>query len=273
VAILSPMATSLLELSRGLAGTDFPRATASEISYPDFGAKNLAAMEQHHFWFTERRELTFRALSEHLRPGSVGADIGCGTGYTAVWLSERNYPTIGIDALPGFLPLRNSGRGAGFVQTDLMQCELEPEFDFIVLLDTLEHIRDDGDFLNHVIQMVKPGGYIFISVPAFQWLWSPVDDTSGHFRRYTKKSLAAIVPARTSRVFSMYFYASLLPLFLAARTLAKKNGGNAPASEYNPSPLVNRVCSRLLKWERSLFYPRGLPVGSSLFTLLKKEIA
>ena len=128
------------------------------IHYPDEGAGLLAQVEQTHFWFRGRRTLIERALRSYLPEGNLrGADVGCGTGYTAVWLSELGLPTIGIDANAGFIPFRVARRGAGFLAGDSTAVAPEAEFDFVLLLDVLEHLEDDLGMLQHVGRMLKPG--------------------------------------------------------------------------------------------------------------------
>ena len=100
------------------------------IHYPTEGARELAPLEDDHFWFRTRRAAVHGLLRRHLHQGTcVGIDIGCGNGTTAGWLTSQGYPTVGLDA---YLPVRPLS--AGFVQSDVLCLEPQPRFDFVLLL-------------------------------------------------------------------------------------------------------------------------------------------
>lgn len=88
------------------------------------------------------------------------------------------------------------------------------KFDTIIYIDVLEHIEDDKAEMLRATQFLQPGGYLIILSPAFQFLFSPFDKAIGHFRRYTSKSLEAVVPAELKPIRLHYldsagFFASL----------------------------------------------------------------
>ena len=65
-------------------------------------------------------------------------------------------------------------------------------FDTILYIDVLEHIRDDsGEVLCATTHLNRSGRLIVVS-PAHQWLFSPFDESIGHYRRYDRSSLAAL---------------------------------------------------------------------------------
>ena len=67
-------------------------------------------------------------------------------------------------------------------------------FDTILYIDVLEHIRDDHAEVHRAASLLKLGGALVVLAPAHQWLFSPFDQAIGHYRRYTKSSLAAVIP-------------------------------------------------------------------------------
>ena len=68
-------------------------------------------------------------------------------------------------------------------------------FDTVVLLDVLEHIERDRDFLIRLRAVMKPDGKLILKVPAGRWLHGPMDDAVGHWRRYDKGSLRETIRA------------------------------------------------------------------------------
>jgi SAM-dependent methyltransferase len=69
-------------------------------------------------------------------------------------------------------------------------------FDTILYIDVLEHIQDDKNELQNASKHLLPGGRIIILSPAHQWLFSPFDESVGHFKRYNKNSLMLAKPDR-----------------------------------------------------------------------------
>jgi hypothetical protein len=67
-------------------------------------------------------------------------------------------------------------------------------FDTIIYIDVLEHIDDDTNEISLASQHLTDKGILIVLSPAYQWLFSSFDCNVGHFRRYTRKSLSAIIP-------------------------------------------------------------------------------
>ena len=67
-------------------------------------------------------------------------------------------------------------------------------FDSILYIDVLEHIRHDKEEVIKASQHLKANGNLIILGPAHQWLFTPFDTAIGHFRRYNKQMLKAILP-------------------------------------------------------------------------------
>jgi len=68
------------------------------------------------------------------------------------------------------------------------------QFDSIALIDVLEHIPDDRLEVLHIMDCLKPGGYLIVLSPAYAWLYSDFDRRIGHLRRYTRKTLRQSMP-------------------------------------------------------------------------------
>jgi hypothetical protein len=68
-------------------------------------------------------------------------------------------------------------------------------FDSILYIDVLEHIEDDAGEAQLAASRLSPGGKLIVLSPAYQWLYSPFDQAIGHFRRYSKRTLLAAIPA------------------------------------------------------------------------------
>ncbi len=68
------------------------------------------------------------------------------------------------------------------------------KFDSIIYIDVLEHIERDGEEVLAAARHLKENGFLIVLAPAHQFLFTPFDQAIGHFRRYNKKSLSALIP-------------------------------------------------------------------------------
>lgn len=66
-------------------------------------------------------------------------------------------------------------------------------FDAALLLDVIEHVEADRDFLREVVELVKLGGWVLVSVPAHPWLFSAHDTALLHHRRYAPRRCAGLL--------------------------------------------------------------------------------
>jgi SAM-dependent methyltransferase len=144
------------------------------------------------------------------------------------------------------------------------------DFDLILLMDVLEHVDDDAGLLRHVAAAVAPGTPIFITVPAFGFLWSAHDVFLEHRRRYTAASMRACIGAAGLRTeWARYFYAAIFPLVAVIRLLSR---GRAPekGSDLRPAPApVAWLLRAALKLERQALFRVNRLAGLSVVALAR----
>ena len=239
------------------------------ISYPDSGLDRLADIERDHFWFVARRRVIADAMAR-LSLGSEARvlDAGCGTGANISALRPNPY-SIGVDPFSDHLARSVVAGGPSYMKGDIRSLAIrDSSIDLAMAFDVLEHV-DDLAALRELDRVVKPGGSILITVPAMPRLWSQRDVDAGHLRRYTKRSLKAVISKaglETQRC--VPFNSVLMPLVAASRLI--KNGSNESRErENNPSGLVNKTLTAVSMTEARLIN-RGLrpPVGTSLLALI-----
>jgi len=151
-----------------------------------------------------------RVLRRHLR-GDV-LEVGAGLGATTAALCDRSQETwVCLEPDPD-LARRLAERIAGgdlpaccrAVQGSVADLPPDARFDAIAYIDVLEHIESDGEELARVVRHLRPGGRLIVLAPAHPCLYSPFDAAIGHFRRYTRRSLARVVPAGLAEVTLRY---------------------------------------------------------------------
>jgi SAM-dependent methyltransferase len=147
------------------------------------------------------------------------------------------------------------------------------------MFDVLEHIEDETAALRHVHTLLRPGGRLFLTVPAYPLLYSVDDEVAGHFRRYTLSSLTRVLAGSGFRVgFASYMFAPLPPLVFLLRTLPSRLGlrrGTDPerdAAEHAPNGIAAWLMGRMLDAEyRWIDAGRTLPIGGSCLCMAVKD--
>jgi SAM-dependent methyltransferase len=229
------------------------------LSYPADGNELCFAVEENSFWFRHRNEMIVETL-RHFPPGGPLFDVGGGNGYVAAGLERAGFPTVLVE--PGETGAANACRrglkkvinatvdDAGFTPNSL---------DAVGLFDVLEHIPDDLGFLRSLHHWMRPGGRLYLTVPAFSWLWSSEDDYAGHQRRYRSKSLACVLQTAGFEVeFLTYcFWFLPLPVFLL-RSIPSSLGWRARPTQQSTARehskkrgLAGWIVDRALSWELS----------------------
>jgi hypothetical protein len=133
--------------------------------------------------------------------------------------------------------------------------------------------------LRQVHELLRPGGRLFLTVPAYAFLHSAEDVAAGHFRRYTLRSLKRAVIASGFRPeYGTYLFAPLPPFVLALRTLPSLLGLRQPedeelqASEHVREGFSARVVNRLLDTEARRIKAGGtVPFGTSCLAVCTKD--
>lgn len=235
-----------------------------------------ADLERDHWWFVARRAIIESVLNRHLPPAAERRvlDVGCGTGGMLPMLA-RFGTVAGLEGEP----LAVAHCQEAFSAFEVRQGEIpgdvptDGSFDLVTSFDVIEHIPDDVAALQSLCAAVRPGGTVALTVPALAWLWSDHDVVNGHQRRYTRRSLVALVDrVGLDLVHVSYFNTVLLPTVAVAR-LAQRLRRRAvePHSDFTmPSPLLNRVLTAAMRSERRVVARPGLPIGVSLVAVARR---
>ena len=127
-------------------------------------------------------------------------------------LADRLRAAIGDGELPDCCRMRIG---------TLADLDDRDRFDTILYMDVLEHIEDDGGELALAADRLRPGGRLIVLSPAHQWLFTPFDAAIGHYRRYTRRTLAAAAPAALQPVRLAYLDAAGMLASLGNRLVLK----------------------------------------------------
>jgi SAM-dependent methyltransferase len=231
-------------------------------------------LEDHYWWFVGRRELAFSLLRDSgaHRGEALVLDLGCGTGVVSQELRTMTR-TVGIDfSLQALEFCRDRGLGC-LVQGDAEALPFETgTFDAIVSLDVFEHLPNDEAAFRESCRVLKEGGVLILSVPAFRSLWGPHDVALHHFRRYRKREVRRkLESAGFTMVRNSYSVFLLFPLVVFSRLAEKLRRGPARASLPKVPSWLNRLLIGVQGFEARLLLTFGsLPWGSSVVTVARK---
>jgi SAM-dependent methyltransferase len=138
-------------------------------------------------------------------------EVGAGNGGSISYLQGDVTDWLCLEPDPGFAAkLRQeieSGALPSFcrIQTSILgDLPLDQRFDTILYIDVMEHLAEDGREAALAAKHLASGGTLVILSPAHPLLYSPFDKAVGHYRRYTRRSLAAIIPPSLERVRLIY---------------------------------------------------------------------
>ena len=242
----------------------------TESAYSDEHARERAELDRFSWWYQTRNCIIRKALRPIPRNHALW-DIGCGTGVVAESLIDDGREVIGLEPSAVGAVIASS-YGLTILPTTLESLHLPNEsIQTIMLFDVLEHIADRQDFLREIQRVLTPGGYLLISVPAMNWLWSSFDIDERHHLRYTKKKLSSELSSNGFRVTKTgyYFFLTVIPLFML-RALPFRFGLRSQLTDRSAVGASGGVLGRILTRIETLIALQ-VPLGSSLFAIAQRE--
>ena len=152
----------------------------------------------------------------------------------------------------------------------------------IGVFDVVEHMKDDHAFLRHLWSLLEKDGILYLTVPAFQSLWSHEDIDAGHFHRYSLYEICKkLAEAGFKIIFGTYIF-SFLPLFVFTfRTVPFLLGLSRPGKNNKilekdhviRSKSAAWLIKKVLGWEIQLIKKeKSLLFGGSCMVAAKKVI-
>ncbi len=243
---------------------------------------SLPQVEERHFWFLSRRALILDVLRKTVPDLSERPmfDVGCGSGGLAAYLAVHGVRLSGAsDAYPEALRMARSAIDAPLFLVDEGRLPpLGPGQTMVGLFDVLEHIDDDVATLSWIAEVLEPGGFLVLTVPAHPALYNDSDRAACHRRRYRRTELRRKLTAAGLRVRRLtHFMAPLAPAILISnwweatlRRSARRPSSDATGARLRVRPGLNMIMGLVLGLERRLLRRVSLPFGSSLIAVAER---
>jgi len=140
---------------------------------------------------------------------------------------------------------------------------LKGSFDVVIMINVLEHIQDDTQLMKTLATLLKPDGHLLIFVPAMPTLYGSLDRLFGHYRRYTKTSLLALVSQARFHTVKLYYFDVLgvVPWWLVNCVIRANSLSRSSALLYDR--YVVPVGKILEKWLKP-------PIGKNLVLIARR---
>lgn len=223
------------------------------------------------FWFRAKRELLDMMLGQAAPSPSRQKvlSVGCGVGYDLDVMARMGEVYVmdteakALQCIPDASVVQkklgdicSGGFDDGF-------------FDTIVAMDVLEHIEDDACAIAQIARMLRPGGSLVLTVPAFQFLYSAHDSSLGHKRRYSKPTLLKLLDSRF-KVQKIGYWTGMLFVPLAIQRLIER--GQSKPTLTTPPRLVNSALYGIMRLENSLIrHGIPMPFGTSIYAICTRK--
>jgi SAM-dependent methyltransferase len=200
-------------------------------------------------------------------------ELGAGIGANAQALQHRRYARwLSVEPDAAMVQLMKQGIAQGLLSPSheavcgtSLNLSRDERFDTILYLDVLEHIEDDRAELQRVTGLLQPGGHLVVLAPAHNFLFTPFDRKIGHFRRYDKAMLRAIVPQEL-RIRRVHYLDSVGMLASLANKLWLQSDSPSPGQ-------IRFWDSVLVRLSRLVDPLTGFRLGKSIICILQKPLA
>lgn len=250
-----------------------------DISFPSDGNESRQKVEGQSFWYSHRNECIINAMRKSPPFGPL-FDIGGGNGTVSLALHDAGFEVFLLE--PEMAGVKEAiRRGLSTVICSSFDAAnfTKASIPAVGLFDVLEHIQDDIGFLLKLHEVLEPKGKVYLTVPAFKFLWSEPDLNAGHYRRYTKSDLVSIFKKAGFKVsYVSYFFSILMvPIYIFRSlpymlSLKRSNPNWRHGHHQNKRGLIGSLLLKSMLWERKMvFNGKSIPFGSSCILVAEKK--
>lgn len=248
---------------------------------------------QRHPWEQARLAFVYQKIKKYIdsKKPVVFLDVGCGDTYVAEALLEKIPNSFFYcvdtafteDHLSHYAEKYTNQNIFVFDALDKAIAELKYEVNFVLLLDVIEHVKDDIELLKTIKakpQITSATSFV-ITVPAFESLFTNHDTILGHFRRYTNKTLTnSITTAGLTSTEKGYFFMSLLiprSISKLKEAIFKPKSKNTSIALWRKGKLITNLFKNILifdfKLSSFLEKLKLKPIGLSNYMICRKPVS
>ncbi len=223
--------------------------------------------KKNHPWELSRFNVIYHLISPFLPKKSAHIlDIGCGDSFFIEKLSHKvadskcyAIDTAFTEEMMDYFKNKYAANNISFYKDIEDLNTLNMKADLVLLLDVIEHIEQDQQFLDKIFQQnyIQKGSLIAISVPALESLYCNRDRWLGHYRRYTLEMLHDLFKSKNVEILrSEYFYKTLIiPRFITKKLEKKDLSGQEVTGigSWNKGRFITAVYQFILDMDYAIF--------------------
>ena len=236
--------------------------------------RKMAGVEDAMWYYRALHRHVTRSLGRALGPAAAVLDAGCGTGGLLRRLHEARpgWRLTGLDFSPLACELARERTGGEVVQGSIAALPFaDAAFDAVASCDVVCQVTEPATALREFHRVLRPGGTVVLTMPAYPWMYSYHDREVGNLRRFTRGEMDGLLRAAGFTVTAGTYW-NMLPFPLAVLR-RKVFPPAAPASDVGlfPAP-VEAFFNGLMALEHA-WLGRGapLPFGNSVLTVARKS--
>lgn len=208
--------------------------------------------------------------------GNKILDIGCGTGYLLDCLRKKKKKVFGIEPNGKLVKLSKilfpSLRIFKGYAEDLNR--FNQKFETIIMIDVLEHIKNDNLIIKKVYLQLKRKGQLILVVPVYQFLYGKRDKKVGHYRRYSKTTLINKLTENKFRIIYSRYWNMLgfFPYLFFEKILGKEIRIDRKIRSERKKTIRQKIINKALNfWFKYVENNLNLGFGLSLVCIAEKK--
>lgn len=240
------------------------------------------------YYKLERENWWFRARKNHLRyqvqkiasnrAGLKILNVGAALGASSLMLQEFGEVTS-LEYDKYCCDFAQSELGIPMINGSATELPFEDSaYDIVCAFDVIEHIKEDSLAISEMYRVCKPGGHLFLTVPAFEFLWSEHDQVNYHERRYNSNSLKAADKNLNKQVeylsyFNFFLFLPIAVVRIIASLIKDPRKIQNPKSDFSKvhDGIISKILYRVFLSEKIFLENRiRLPFGISIMYISKK---
>lgn len=230
---------------------------------------NVFKLEENHFWFINKRRIIDFYLKKYYKGGLI-LDSACGTGMDIKDLKEA----IGMDySFDGLLLAYNYCNNLVNGDANFLPFK-DKTFSLIFSFDLIQHKNIDvNKVLREYNRVLKKGGFIFLNLPMFNFLYSYHDHVVENSKRFSTRDFKIFKSyGFTIKEKSFWNFLFLLPIIFYRKVISNFLSYNEYSDVRPLKTYMNKIFDNLFKLEFFLLKRGLLPVGVSSFVILSKQV-
>jgi len=176
--------------------------------------------ERENWWFKVRYQIIDHFFDKFSKRNIRILNIGVATGHSMEILMKYG-EVVSVEYDKDCCQFTQEALGIDIINGSITELPFAiGSFDAVCAFDVIEHVENDSQAVSEISRVCRPGGRVFITVPAFMTLWSKHDEINFHFRSYRAKGILSLFKDWET-IHAMYFNTLLFPPIFVFQLIAK----------------------------------------------------